>query len=235
MGLDPQSVEATTALANIYMRGKRFPEAEQMLRNLAAQRPEDAGIRVQLGRVLAASGKTDAAIAELESGLKLTPGDTEAQRDLADLYASQKKWNLSEPLYRSLLKTKPDDADLHQSLGHTLMEQRKFPDAQQEFLAILKLKPEWGKSEWGGLYGDLAAAANENQNYQLTIKALDALAKLLPEVPVSYFLRATAYDHLRHYQQAAANYHLFLQAANGQYPDQEWQARHRLVTIEPKK
>lgn len=110
------------------------------------------------------------------------------------------------------------------------MEQRKFPEAQQEFLEAIKLRPNLGSA-----YGDLAAAANENQNYELAIKALDARAKLIPEIPVSYFLRATAYDHLRNYKEAAANYHLFLQAANGKYPDQEWQARHRLVAIEPKK
>ena len=67
------------------------------------------------------------------------------------------------------------------------------------------------------------------------IKALDARAKLLPETPVGYFLRATAYDHLRDYKQAAVNYHRFLEAAKGQFPDQEWQARHRLIAIEPKK
>jgi protein-tyrosine phosphatase len=44
-----------------------------------------------------------------------------------------------------------------------------------------------------------------------------------------------AYDHLRDYKQAAENYHKFLEAARGAYPDQEWQARHRLIAIEPKK
>ncbi len=230
LGLDPQSVEAATALTNIYMRSKKLPEAASMLHRLADQRPEDAGIHLQLARVLAAQGHTDEAIAELQSTLKLTPNDREAQSALADLYTSTKKYGESDPIYRSLLAGKPDDAELHQSLGHVLMEQRKFPEAQQEFLEDIKLRPNLGSA-----YGDLAAAANENQNYELAIKALDARAKLIPEIPVSYFLRATAYDHLRNYKEAAANYHLFLQAANGKYPDQEWQARHRLVAIEPKK
>src|ERR1700758_4722416 len=85
VALDPQSAEALTALANIYMRGKHFSEAESMLRKLATQRPDDAGVHLQLGRVLAASGKTDDAITELQTGLKLTPGDKEAARDLAEL------------------------------------------------------------------------------------------------------------------------------------------------------
>ena len=59
--------------------------------------------------------------------------------------------------------------------------------------------------------------------------------EILPELPIGYFLRATAYDHLREYKPAAENYHRFLESATGQFPDQEWQARHRLITIEPKK
>ena len=78
-------------------------------------------------------------------------------------------------------------------------------------------------------------AASENQNYELAIKAVDARAKFLPEIPVGYFLRATAYDHLRNYKLAAENYHHFLEVADGKFPDQEWQARHRLIAIEPKK
>jgi tetratricopeptide (TPR) repeat protein len=87
----------------------------------------------------------------------------------------------------------------------------------------------------GDAYGDLAFAASENKDYALTIKALDARAKFLPEEAITYFVRASAYDHLKDYKRAAANFHLFLNMAHGKYPDQEWQAKHRLIAIEPKK
>ena len=231
LALDPQAVEATTALANIYMRGQRFSDAEQMLRALSVQRPNDAGLHIQLGRVLAAQGKNTDAIAELESGLKATPNDTAAQRDLADLYKTTGRYEPSETLYRRLLAAKPKDADLHQSLGQVLMKERKLEDAQKEFWIASQLKPDST-----GILADLAAAAQANHNYQLSIEALDKAAKLFPEPPaVYYFLRATAYDNLRDYKQAALNYHSFLQMANGKFPEQEWQARHRLIAIEPKK
>ena len=51
---------------------------------------------------------------------------------------------------------------------------------------------------------------------------------------MGFFLRATAYDHLRDFKDASTNYHQFLEA-DGKFPDQEWQARHRLIAIEPKK
>jgi Flp pilus assembly protein TadD len=229
LALDPTS-DALTGLANIYMRGRRFPDAEAALRKLVAAHPEETAAHIQLGRVLAAEGKNDDAIAELQAVAKLVPCDSAVQRELAELYTKAGKNDQAETVYRGLLAGQPNNADLHHALGQSLLRQKKFPDAEQEFVTTLKLKPDLGEA-----YGDLAFAASENKDYPLTLKALDARAKFLPEVPVTYFLRATAYDHLRDVKKAAENYHLFLKNANGKYPDQEWQATHRLIAIEPKK
>ncbi len=228
--IDPTSGDALTGLANIYMRGQRFADAEAVLRRLVELEPEDAAAHMQLGRMLAAAGKNDDAVIELQAAHKLDPNDPALQRDLAELYDSAKKYADAEAIYRSLLATNPKDAESHYGLGVSLLNQKKFAEAQRQLLNAVDLKPDYGAA-----YGDLAVAANENKNYALAIKAADARAKYLPEIPVSYFLRATAYDHLRDYKHAAENYHKFLQVANGQYPDQEWQARHRLIAIEPKK
>lgn len=229
LALDPHSSDAVTALANLYLRGRRFPDAEEYLRQLIAQQPDSAAAHIQLGRILAAEGKDDDAIGEMQTGLKLTPGDDAAQRDLADLYSTAGQNQLAETSYRRLLTSHPNEAELHRRLGETLLALKKFPDAQQEFTSAIKLKPDFGQA-----YSGLAFAAGENKDYALALRALDARAKLLPEVPVTYFLRASAYDHLRDYKRAAANYHLFLNSAQGKYPDQEWQAKHRLIAIEPK-
>ena len=227
---DPATTEAAIGLTNIYMKSNRLGDAEPLLRKLAAERADDSGIHLQLGRVLAAEDKKDDAIAELQTALKIAPSDTDAQRDLADLLVQSKKLPDAEKIYRALVTVHTNDAELHELLGEVLLKERKFPDAQQEFVATIKLKPDLGVA-----YGSLAIAANENQNYALTIKALEARAKLLPENPISYFLRATALDHLQDYKQAAQYYHLFLDAASGKYPDEEWKARHRLIWIESKK
>lgn len=228
--LDPSSNDALMGLANIYMRGHRFAEAEDYLRKLLASHNQPAAVHIELGRVLAAEGKTDAAIAELEAGARLAPQDDSPQRDLADLYATSGKNDLANAAYRSLLAAHPNDAELHRRLGETLLRQKNFPDSQKEFARAVTLKPDLGEA-----YGGLAFAAGENKDYALVIRALEARAKLLPENPIAYFMRASAYDHLRDFKSAAANYRLFLNSANGKYPDQEWQAKHRLIAIEPKK
>ena len=230
VALDPSSSDAYVGMANIYMRGSRFLEAEEILRKLVMLRPDDAGAHMQLGRVLAASSKNDEAISELNAALKISPDDISVKRDLADVYSQAGKYDLAEREYRALLTAQPKDAVLHASLGKAFLKQRKFPEAETEFIAAVELKPDFAE-----VYGDLVNAADQNKNYPLAIKALDVRAKLLPEPPLSFFMRATAYDHLRDYKQASVNYHRFLEASTGQNPDQEWQARHRLIAIEPKK
>jgi tetratricopeptide (TPR) repeat protein len=229
LAVDPAS-DALAGLANIYMRGRRFVEAEEYLRKLVTARPDEAAAHVQLGRVLAAEGKNDEAIAELQTIAKAPSVDVSVQRDLADLYFAAGKNSEAEAAYRTLVAAHPNEAELHHDLGRTLLRQKKFQEAQKEFLVTVRLKADLGEG-----YGDLAFAASENKDYSLTVRALDARAKLLPEVAFTYFLRASALDHLRDYKQAAVNYHLFLNTANGKYPDQEWQAKHRLIAIEPKK
>ena len=230
LGLDARSTDAVIGLANIYMRGRRFPEAEDYLRKLLAIQTDSGAAHIQLGRILAAQGKNDAAIAELQAGIKIDPADDAARREVAELYLTAGKNNLAEEAYRGLLSAHPNEAELHRQLGEALLREKRFPQAQEEFITAVKLKPELGEA-----YGGLAFAASENKDYELVIRALDARAKRLPEVPITYFLRASAYDHLRDTKKAAANYHLFLNTANGKYPVQEWQAKHRLIAIEPKK
>jgi predicted Zn-dependent protease len=231
MTLDPHSTEAAIGLTNIYMKSARLGDAEPLLRRLATERSEDAGIHLQLGRVLAAQNKKDDAIAEFQAALKLAPADRDAQREIADFYASAGKNDLAESAYRALVAAQPKDPELHRGLGKALLLQKKFPEAQQEFLEAIRLK-----RDWPDVYVDLAFAASENKNYELTVRALNGRTALNAEMPaICFFLRASAYDHLHDYKQAAVDYHHFLEIANGKYPDQEWQATHRLIAIEPKK
>lgn len=230
LATDPGSIDAQTALANLYMRQRRFSDAEPLLQKLATLRPNDPSVHFQLGRMFAIAGKNDQAAAELQTGLRLDPSDSKAQRDLADLYIDMGKYDESQRLYEVLVASYPNDADLHYGFGRALLKAKKFPDAERELLKTVQLKPDLGTA-----YGDLAIAADENKEWAMAIKCVDMRAKYLPDTPMSVFMRATAYDHLQDVQHAIAYYHQFLQVAGGKYPDEEWKARHRLIAIEPKK
>lgn len=230
LALDSKSADATVGLANLYMRQKKFPEAEELLRKIIVMRPDDAAAHLQLVRVLSASGKTDDALTELQAASKANPEDGALHRELGDMYLDASKFDLAAAQYKPLTDTMPKDFDLRMSYGRALLMLHDFPEAQKQFVTAANLKPDAGDAYW-----QVAVAANGNKDYQLTIRALEARAKLLPEIPMSYFLRATAFDNLHIPKAAAENYHHFLEVANGNYSEQEWQARHRLIAIEPKK
>lgn len=230
LAIQPASSDALAALTNLYMRQRKYSEAEDLLKKLVVLHPNDASAHLELGRMLAISGKSDEATAELEAGLKLDPSDTRAQRDLAELDLDGGKYVPAQALYQSLLTAYPNDGDLYHGLGRALLKQKKFADAERALARAVELQPNSGTA-----WGDLAVAADENKDYAGAIRAVDMRAKYLPDTPITYFLRATAYDNLHNSKQAVTYYHQFLDTAGGKFPDQEWQAKHRLIALESKK
>lgn len=214
-------------LIGLYLKQKRFTDAETWLRKYISANPQNTAAQLQLGKLLAAEGKAQEAIAMLEPLHKASP-DPKLARVLASLYLETKQYPAAADLLRPLIVQSPNDAQLHLDYGTALMHQLKYPEAQAVLLKSVQLNPNLVEA-----YADLAYAAEQNKNYELTIRALDARAKLQPETAATYFLRATAYDNLRMYKPAAANYKLFLGVAGGKFPDQEFQARHRLKAILP--
>jgi hypothetical protein len=63
-------------------------------------------------------------------------------------------------------------------------------------------------------------------------------SRYLPETPSTDYLWANAYDALGDRKQASVYYHHFLDSTAGHtpdpFPDQEWQARQRLLVLEGK-
>ena len=123
----------------------------------------------------------------------------------------------------------PQDPEVHFELGSLLLHEKKFPESQKELLIAVRLKPDLAEA-----YSNLAVVASSNKNYTLAMQALDMRAKFLPETPATYFLRAATFDNLKQIPQAVEYYQKFLTVDAGKFPDEEWQARHRLIAIDPK-
>jgi tetratricopeptide (TPR) repeat protein len=221
------NVTSVEGLVSLYIEQKRYSDAETWLRKYLSASPGNMTAQIQLGKLLAAEGKTDEAIATLEPAYSASPNPTLA-RELAALYLQAKQYDGAARVLQGLVAQNPGDAQLHLEYGQALAHQHKYPEAQAELLKALQQN-----SRLVDGYFDLAYSAQQNKNYELVIRVLDARAKLQPETPATYFLRATAYDSLRMYKPAAENYKLFLAAAEGKFPDQEFQARHRLKAILP--
>jgi tetratricopeptide (TPR) repeat protein len=228
---DSGDAQGMVMLINLLSGQKRYTEAEGWLTKYVAKNPQDSKARLQLGKFLASQGKSEEAIAVLQNQYQRNgqpTGNPEIGRELAELYLQTKQYAQAEPLFRGLSQTTTTDPDLHFGLGVAVLHQLKYAEAEREFIQTIKLKPDYGEA-----YGYLADAARENKHYELAIRALDARAKFLPEDARSYFIRATSFDNLHMFKPAAENYKKFLAIAAGKFPDQEFQARHRLKAIQP--
>jgi len=225
---DPASKDALLGVASTYIQQKKYSDAEATLRKLLADDPQNTQAHLQLGRVLAVQGKNEEAAHELQAGQPDKAADPHAALELGTLYVRAGKDAEAERQFRLALEKLPRDADAHFSLGSVLMHEKKYPEAQQELLIAIRLKPDLADA-----YGNLAVVAAENKNYPITLQALDDRAKYLPEIPATYFLRATTFDELKAVRQAVENYQKFLAVDGGKAPDQEWQARHRLIALDP--
>jgi tetratricopeptide (TPR) repeat protein len=226
--IDPNERAALTGLVDLYRENNRPAEAGLALRNYAKQFPDDPKAHLMLGQALLKAGDSDAALAEFDAGLKQSPHDAELLHQVAAMCASLKKYDIAAARYAELNQAVPNNAQYHYEYGVVLMQLHKFPEAQEQLVAALKRDGKMLQA-----YGDLAVTASENKQYALAINVLDARAKLSADTPATYFLRATAYDNLKAFPQAAENYHKFLETSNGQFSDNEWKARHRLIAIEP--
>jgi tetratricopeptide (TPR) repeat protein len=225
---DPKSAPANAGLAHLLIARKQYPEAETLLRTALEQSPDDPALNAQLATVLAAQDKAEA----LPLAQKLHdahPADAAITRMLAEILADAGDYSGSDHLYITLLAASPNDPALLVGHGQNLIRQLKDAQAFAAFDKATQLDPA-NADGWSGL----AFAASRTSQPSITLHALTMRSKYLPEVPSTYFLWATAYDTLHNKTAAATYYHHFLDSSAGKFPDQEWQARERIILLEKK-
>jgi tetratricopeptide (TPR) repeat protein len=217
---------ATGGLAQLMIKQKKYPDAEPLLKSALGRDPRDPVLNAQLATALLAQEKNDEALPILETLRQLEPNNGAVDHMLADAYSQSGHPDKADPIYAKLVSINPGDEEILAAQGENLVRERLYPQAQGVFERAVKLKPDDGDA-WSGL----AFTASENKQYQAALNALSMRSKYLSETPATYFLWATSYDSLHLSKQAQEYYRKFLTAADGKFPDQEWQAKHRLVAL----
>jgi len=225
LATDPKSAAANAGLAHLLIGEKKYAEAEAFLRAALEQAANDTPLTAQLAFVLAAEDNAEA----LPLAQKLHqdhPEDAAITSMLASVLAQAGDTAGSDALYVKLLAASPSDPLLLVAHAQNLTRMMKYAEAFAAFDKATQLDPA-NCDGWSGL----AFAASRTGQPAITLHALTMRSKYLPEVPSTYFLWATAYDTLHQKAAAATYYQHFLDAAAGKFPDQEWQARQRLVLL----
>jgi tetratricopeptide (TPR) repeat protein len=225
---DPKSAQANAGLAHVLIVRKQYAEAEKLVRAALKQSPDSIELTAQLAVILAAQDNAEA-LPLLEKLHESRPHDAAITRMLADVLYQAGDAAGSDKLYVSLLSASPADAGLLVAHGQNLTHQLRYAEAMAAFDKATQSDAANGDG-WSGL----AFAASKMHQPNVAIHALTMRSKFLPEVPATYFLWATSYDTLHDKVAAATYYHHFLDSSSGKFPDQEWQARQRLLVLEKK-
>ena len=226
---DPANIQAEAGLAHILIAKKQYAEAETLAWKALEQSPDDPALTAQLATALVAQDKADA-LPLLQKLHEAHPQDGDITRMLAEVTAETGDAAGSDKLYATLLAAHPADPDLLIAHGQNLTRQLKFGEALEVFTKATQVAPA-NPDGWSGL----AFAASKTGHPSITLQALTARSKYLPDNPSTYFLWATSYDTLHDRNSAITYYHHFLEASAGKFPDQEWQARQRLLLLEKKR
>ncbi|SEF66015.1 Tetratricopeptide repeat-containing protein [Bryocella elongata] len=235
LAANPGNVDATVGLAHVLVREGRNADAEAVLQPVLDKHSDDPRLVAQMASALAADGKTDLAIPLVEGLRERSPefaADPAMTRLLAQIYSLAGEGPKAEPLYRQMVAANPGDPSLKDALGGLLVKDQKYAEAEKVLAQAVSERAAFhNDQDWGEAAGHLAFAASRNGDPKTTLQALSARATVLPESPATLFLEATAYDTLHQYQQAAKTYRAFLAVADGKFPDEEFEARHRLVAL----
>ncbi len=223
---EPHSIPASIGLAHLLIAGGKYADAETVLRAALAGAPNDPTLNAQLAVALAAQNKAEA-LPLLQKLYAEHPADPAIARMLAQVLADAGNYGASDQIYTKLLAAHPDDANLLVAHGQNLVRMARLQEALAVFDKATQIDPA-NADGWSGL----AFTASRTSRPDLALHALTMRSRYAPENASSLFLWAISYDSLHQKQQAAAYYRQFLQAAQGRFPDQEWQARQRLQILE---
>jgi Flp pilus assembly protein TadD len=94
--------------------------------------------------LLADSGQTNEAFAELREALRWFPKDALSHDSLANLLADSGQANEALAEFREAVRINPEDAALHDNLGALLVELGRFDEAMEHYATAARLDPaDW--------------------------------------------------------------------------------------------
>lgn len=234
--LTPGDVDAAAGLAHTLEQQKKLPEAETVLNDSLKEHPDDPRLVSQLATLYVDEDKAKGAVPLLESlrsKNQTYANDPALTRLLARVYAMSGDQANAEKLYIQLASASPADPIILDDLGSVFVQEQKYAEAEKVFVQAVRMRAQFhDDAAWAVTASHLAFAANKAGQPQVTLQALDARATVLPDTPPVLFLRAISYDSLHQRKPAIEAYRAFLVAAGGKFPDEEFEARHRLTALQ---
>ncbi len=222
----PKNPPVQLALADAYARLRQWPRAEAALRAYLALRPDDAAAQRRLAAMLVRQHHSAAARRQLAAELQRDPGDDTARQELAELQMEARHYAAAADNFARLAHARPASPRRQFQWGHALLLAGQEAQAAPPLGAAVRLAPKMAPA-----WRDLGFAEYRTKQYPAALDALNRYAALAGAGGPVEFLRAICWDHLHHYHRAIQQYEAFLAADHGRHYNEDFKARHRLITL----
>lgn len=229
----PDNAPAALALSRLLLQEQNSQEAQQVLEAALQTHPAEPALTAQLASIYVRQGTPEKAQALLGPLHAAHPEEPSITRMYARLLSQAGDYAAAEPMFASLRRTQPMDPNLADDDADALIHLKRFAEAEQLLkTAVRSPKAFTSPQDMAEAASHLAFAASQNNDPETVLQAVALRATVLPQSPAIVFLEAIARDKLHQTKQAQMLYRQFLSVANGKFPDEEWEASHRLIALE---
>jgi predicted Zn-dependent protease len=181
VALDPKSVNAKLMLAAFYIRGSRWPEAEQVCRDAISTDPKSLSARAALAQVFLKQGNQAKAEDILRQASQDLADNPQGVRMLADYYAGSGQLDKAKAEFQSLAAKYPKNVSVQKGYIRVLLEAKDYGTAQTVVSSLMKKNAK--DPEVAGLNGIVLLNAGKTND------AVNALQTAVKDAPKDAFLQ----------------------------------------------
>jgi Flp pilus assembly protein TadD len=147
IGLNSRNVDALAGLSDAAAGAKRQAAERELLNTLTDREPNNAAVRLELSRVMAAGGDFDRAFRTATEALRLTPDDPHAGEQLASIVADAGDADRLEALAQSLAARFPNRPDPHYYQASALFLRGRTEDALAAVHRVTDAHPNHARAQ----------------------------------------------------------------------------------------
>ena len=139
--LEPSDIESALWLARLYRLRNEHDQAEQVLREILKDDPENEAAVEQVTQLLLDEGKSAEAVSLLEGMTSRNPSPLLLDL-LGDAYTQTKDLPKAEQAYRKAAELEPSEMSHQRGLAQTLLSEEKFSEALSVYHKLADLMPD---------------------------------------------------------------------------------------------
>jgi len=218
----PDSPEAYVNLAIVQARQNAFDRAIDTLLRGTDRLPDSVALVVRLGHTYLVSGKPLKALEAMDRALVLDPRNVDALTVRAGILDAAGRKDEAREGYERALLVEPESRHLRASLAANLAYGGRLKEAIALYEALIADFPEEQ-----AFYQFAAIAHSYLGEFDRTISLLRQALAIRPTA-VGYFNLAVAYEKSGRLKEAAENFELYLQNAQGESEENVRKARAEL-------